>query len=461
MVKKILLEPSSFRDPSGFVFYQDDKVYRQVNKYYRDDFEFFLQSSLYDRLREKQLIPPFKKVSKSFAASDRAYTVLETQKIPFVSYPYEWSFSQLQDAATATLIIQKIALDYGMSLKDANFFNIQFIRGKPTLIDVLSFEKYKEEVPWVAYRQFCQHFLAPLCLMSYLDIRLSQLLKIYIDGIPLDLTSALLPKKTWLNFSLVSHIHLHAKTQQHFSKIHDDIKQKTMSVNRRNLLSIIDHLTTTVKKLQLKLKTSQWGDYYSSFSYTDEAFDHKKNVVSRFLDMLSPSRVWDLGANTGEFSQIAAGKGIETVAFDADFLAVEKNYRMIKQNREIRILPLVMDLTNPTPPLGWAHRERQSLIERGPADCVLVLALIHHLAISNNLPFEKIARFLSQIANSLIIEFVPTEDLQVKKLLSTRENIFFDYNKNNFEKSFSRFFRVLAVEKIISSDRIVYCMTKK
>lgn len=461
MVKKILFEPSSFRDPSGFVFYQDDKVYRQVNRSYRDDFELFLQSSLYDQLVEKQLILPFKKVNKNYAVNDDAYAVLETKKIPFISYPYEWSFSQLQDAAIIILAIQKIALEHGMSLKDASCFNVQFMAGKPTLIDILSFEKYKEGAPWVAYRQFCQHFLASLALMSWRDIRLSQLLKIYIDGVPLDLASKLLPKQTWLNFSLLSHLHLHAKTQTHFSKIRDNRKQKTMTISRRNLLSIIDNLAETIKAFKLQLKTSQWGDYYTSFSYTTAAFDHKKSLVFRFLDFLSPTMVWDLGANTGEFSQIAAKKGMETVSFDSDFLAVEKNYRLIKKNGETGILPLVMDLTNPTPALGWAHEERRSLVERGPADCVLALALIHHLAISNNLPFEQIAHFFSKIANSLIIEFVPKEDSQAKKLLSTREDIFFNYYKNNFEKSFSQFFKILAVEKIMSSDRIVYCMTKK
>ncbi|HLC94213.1 MAG TPA: SAM-dependent methyltransferase [Patescibacteria group bacterium] len=461
MGNKILVETSSFRDPAGHVFYKGSKVYRQVNQQYRNDFEFFLDSGLYDSLKEKRLIVPFQKVAKSHAICPSAYAVLETPKISFISYPYEWSFSQLQDAAETTLTIQKIALEHGMSLKDASAFNIQFTAGKHLLIDVLSFEKYKKETPWVAYRQFCQHFLAPLALMSYRDVRLNQLLKTYLDGIPLDLASSLLPKKTWLNFSLASHIHLHAKTQKHFAKIPDNVKKRTVKMSKHSLLSIIDDLSSAVKKLRLALTTSQWGDYYASFSYSAEAFSHKKRIVSRFLDVLAPGIVWDLGANTGEFSYIAAKKGMELIAFDADFLTVEKNYRTVKKDHMERIIPLVVDFANPTPSLGWENRERQSLISRGPADCALSLALVHHLAIVNNVPFEKIAHFFSHIAHALIIEFVPKEDVQVKKLLSTREDIFLDYHQNAFEKAFSSFFEIVAVEKIHTSARIMYCMKKK
>lgn len=461
MRKKILVEAGSFRDPSGFVFYKGGKVYRQINKSYRKDFQLFLDSGLYDRLKKEGLILSFKKVDKKQAMTNEAYAVLETQKIPFVSYPYEWSFSQLKDVAETTLIIQKIALDYGMSLKDASAYNIQFIEGKPKLIDLLSFERYKEGTPWVAYRQFCQHFLAPLSLASFKDVRLSQLLRIYIDGIPLDLASKLLPKKTWVSFPLLSHIHLHAKSQKYFAKVEENLKKQKKVISRKNLLSLVDHLLITVKSLRLKLKTSQWKDYYSFTNYTEGAFGEKKRLVSQFLDSLSPKTVWDLGANTGEFSQIAAKKGITTVAFDADFLAVEKNYLNVKKRKEKHILPLVVDLINPSPAIGFANQERKSLMARGPADCALVLALIHHLAIANNLPFYNIAEFLSKIANSLIIEFVPKKDSQVKKLLSTREDIFLNYNKNNFEKSFSRFFKIVAIEKISLSSRIIYCLKKK
>lgn len=461
MEKKIVIEPSSFRDPSGFVFYQNDKVYRQVNQSYGDNFDFFLSCGLYDRLKENKLIVPFKKVSHVHAASSGAYAVLETQKIPFISYPYEWSFSQLQDAADATLTIQKSALGAGMSLKDASAFNIQFIAGKPMLIDVLSFERYKEGTPWIAYRQFCQHFLAPLALMSTKDVRLGQLFKTYLDGIPLDLASALLPTKTWLNFALLSHIHLHAKTQKHFSHIPEKFRQKKTQMSRHRLSIIIDDLRAVVNKLRLRKTTSVWGEYYSSFSYTPESFSHKKTLVSRFLDMLSPTTVWDLGANTGEFSRIAAKKGMETVALDADFLAVEKHYRMIKKTGETRILPLVVDLVNPTSSLGWTHEERRSLIARGPADCALALALVHHFAIANNLLFHTIARFFAAVANSLIIEFIPKDDVQVKKLLSAREDIFIDYHQKNFEKTFAQFFDSIAVEKIRGSQRTLYCMKKR
>ena len=204
----------SFRDPSGFLFYKNNILYRQVNTTYRENYNFFIESGLYQSLVDSKLLVPHIEEKTDVICGDGVYKILKPEVVPFVSYPYEWCFSQLKDAALTTLKIQKIALDFGMSLKDSSAYNIQFVRGKPVFIDTLSFEKYQEGSPWVAYKQFCQHFLAPLALMSFLDVRLNQLLKVFIDGVPIDMASTLLPVKTKLKFSLFSHIHLHAKTQK-------------------------------------------------------------------------------------------------------------------------------------------------------------------------------------------------------------------------------------------------------
>ncbi|MEI7526409.1 MAG: hypothetical protein WCJ95_18825, partial [Mariniphaga sp.] len=184
---------SSFRDPSGFLFYEEGKLLRQVNGCYKEDYDLLMGSGLYTRLVEKNLLIPHQELTGHQGLNGSTYKVIEPEKVGFISYPYEWSFSQLKDAAFATLEIQKIALQYGMTLKDATAYNVQFHKGRPVFIDTLSFEIYQEGKPWQAYKQFCQHFLAPLALMGYTDIRLNQLLKLYIDGIPLDLTSRLLP----------------------------------------------------------------------------------------------------------------------------------------------------------------------------------------------------------------------------------------------------------------------------
>jgi len=217
-----------------------------------------------------------------------------------------------------------------------NNLPIQFYKGKPILIDTLSFEKYEEGKPWIAYRQFCQHFLAPLALMSARDVRLAQLLRSYLDGIPLDLGASLLPLQTRLSFGLLSHIHLHAKSQKYFADKSTNLKKYKTS--RMSLLGLIDSLESTVKKLKCSPKKTEWADYYEDTNYRERAFDEKKRLVAEFLDDVKPKTVWDLGANTGIFSRIASSRGIETVSFDIDPMAVEKNYEEVVEKRvSIRI----------------------------------------------------------------------------------------------------------------------------
>ncbi len=446
--------PSSFRDPAGSVFKKNGFIYRKINSSYEKSFNFLMNSYLYEALIKNGLLISHQKTDNP--------SIIKPQLIPFISYPYEWSFSQLKHAALLTLQIQKRALEFGMSLKDSSAFNIQFLKGKPILIDTLSFEKYEEGQPWVAYKQFCQHFLAPLALMSYKDIRLNQLLKIYIDGIPLDLTSSLLPLSTYLNFSLLTHIHLHAKSQKHYlNRQGKDLKIKNLRVNKLSLLGLIDNLESVIKSLNYKVGGSQWGNYYSDTNYSKTGFEHKRQVVQKFLKSINPKIVWDLGANTGVFSRIAGSMKINTVSFDNDAEAVEKNYLQLLKNKETNILPLVLDLTNPSQGIGWENKERLSLNERGPTDAVLALALIHHLALSNNLPLNKVAEFFKNICKFLIIEFVPKTDSNVREMLAIRKDIFADYTEENFVSEFKKLFIVKHSVKIKNSHRILFLMQRK
>lgn len=456
-----VIEPSSFRDSSGFIFYKGNKVFRQVNKIFKDHFDFFVESGLYKTLLKENLILPFKKSAERFSKEESFYCTIETPKVPFISYPYEWSFSQLKDAALLTLEILKKALEHNMILKDASAYNIQFVGGRPTHIDHLSFEKYQEGTPWVAYRQFCQHFLAPLTLMAKKDLKLGALLKVYIDGIPMDLTSNLLPVTSWLNPSLATHIHIHAKSQKTFGKSQNKSRKNKISLSRSSLMGIVDSLHSLVLQLKLPKAKTEWVDYYTFTNYSKSAFEHKKKIIKSMIGKLKPKVVWDLGANTGEFSKEAAALGATVIAFDQDPLAVEKNYLEVKKDNQVRILPLLVDLTNPSAPAGWALEERKSLLERANADCILALALVHHLAIGNNVPLEEIAKFFASLAPFSIIEFVPKTDSQVQKMLSNREDIFDNYNKEFFEKVFSKYFKIESSEKIKNSNRIIYCLVRK
>ncbi|HDH97378.1 MAG TPA: SAM-dependent methyltransferase [Proteobacteria bacterium] len=446
----------SFRDPSGFLFYRDGVLYRQINASYAEHYDMLMGSGLYDELVADGLLIPHEEVDVEPHSPDVAYKVIKPEPIPFVSYPYEWCFSQLKDAALLTLELQRRAIERKMILKDASAYNIQFVGPRPVFIDTLSFEIHREGEPWVAYRQFCQHFLAPLALMSYVDVRLGQLSRVHIDGIPLDLASKLLPKRTRIGFGLSVHIHLHARSQKHFAD--KPVKPEAKKVGRLSLLGLIDSLKGTVSKLRWQPRDTQWSDYYEDTNYTEAALEHKKRIVGEFLEEAKPTDVWDLGANVGVFSRIAASKGARVVALDADPAAVERNYLDCKRDGA-DILPLLVDLTNPSPAVGWSCAERDSLLQRAPAHTIMALALVHHLAISNNLPLSRIAEFFARICSGyLIVEFVPKNDSQVQRLLRTREDIFADYNQQAFEREFGGRFELIRREKIVESERLLYLM---
>jgi len=447
--------PGSFRDPSGFLFHRGGRLYRQVNQSYRADYKQLMESGLYRDLTEQGLLIPHEETSESLMSKDGSL-VIRPEAIPFISYAYEWSFSQLQDAALTTIAVQKKAVEHGMALKDASAYNIQFRGCRPVLIDTLSFGRYREGEPWVAYRQYCQHFLAPLALMSHTDVRLSQLLRVNIDGIPLDLASHLLPSKTHLNLGLATHIHLHAQAQRKYAD--KQAKPEGRKMTRMAFLGLIDNLDSTTRKLSWKPAGTEWADYYAATNYTDASLDDKARLVAEYLETARPNTVWDLGANTGRFSRIASERGVMTVAFDIDPAAVELDYLDCRKREERNLLPLLSDFTNPSPAIGFENRERQSLIERGPCDTAMALALVHHLAIGNNLPFDRIVDFLAGICKTLIIEFVPKSDSQVQRLLATREDIFPGYTQTGFEQAFASRFTTLASSPVRESQRAVYLM---
>jgi ribosomal protein L11 methylase PrmA len=455
---------SSFRDPSGFLFIENGEIYRQINQSYRAHYDYFIKSSLYNNLVESNLLVKQTEIPQDMAGGSPNhypdyYKLIKPEPVPFISYPHEWCFDELKDAALATLKIQQVALKHGMSLKDASAFNIQFKNGRPVLIDTLSFEKYKVGSPWIAYRQFCQHFLGPLALMYYRDYRLNQLFRIYIDGLPLDLVSALLPKRTFCRIAILIHIHLHAKAQKYYS--HRTLDKTKQNVKRQSMFGIIDNLEATIRKFTYKLPESEWSNYYEDIHYSSAALSHKSTLVLHVLDRLKPKIVWDLGANTGLFSRLASNRGIPTVAFDIDHAAVTRNYRECREKNQTNLLPLVLDLANPTSGFGWGNQERMSLRERGPADLVLALALMHHLRISNNIPLEKIAQFFAELCQWCLIEYIPKTDPMAQRLLENREDIFQDYHEKEFEQCFNNYFQQMTRYDIDDSDRKLHLYQKR
>lgn len=454
------MENTSYKDPAGFVFVYNNEIYRQINLSGKDDYEYFKSSGLYSELLKKELIVEHEEIGLDIDVSSNFYKFIKPYQIDYITFPYEWSFSALKDAALLTLKIQKLALIHNMSLKDASAYNIQFVNGKPIFIDTLSFEKYQENKPWKAYGQCCRHFLAPLALMSYVDISLNKLLIANIDGIPLDIVSKMLPLKSKLNFGILVHILLHSLSQKKYENtMQSESKQATMSLDSQ--IALLSSLEDTINSLHFPKIFTEWGNYYENTNYSKEAFDEKHVVVQSFIEKINPKTLCDLGANRGEFSRIASNMGVRTISVDIDPVAVEDNYLHMKKNNEKLILPIIQDFNNLSPAIGFMNDERKSFISRFKTDAVMALALIHHMAISNNLPFKNIANFFANLGEYLIIEFVPKEDSKVQILLSSREDIFSVYNQANFEKEFQEVYNILEAIKLKDSDRILYLMRRK
>jgi len=446
----------SFRDSSGYVFKNGrGEILRTVNSSYLDNYELFQSSGLKDKLIKSKLLIPFKECTgKQF---DNSPKNLKVEKIPFISYPYEWSFDQLKDAALLTLKIQKLALKHNMMLKDASAYNVQFHHGKAIFIDLLSFET-ADDKPWPAYGQFCFHFLAPLALMAKTDIDLNLFLTQFIDGIPLELAAKLLPLRTRFSPGLLLHLFSHAKMQsKHNSSEKSAAKANSSKISVKNKILLAEHLISIIRSFKLHtFKQTEWGDYYNNTNYDDKAFSSKRKIIEETLTDIKPEMTLDIGANTGIFSRLALSNSKLVVAVDIDPVAIDKHYLFLKKEKIANVLPLRINFSNPSPAIGWDNQERESFLSRCNFDLVMALALVHHLAISNNVPLEMLASTLAKTGKHLIIEFIPKEDSQVKILLASRKDVFPDYHVDGFVQAFEKYFKLLKRAPVEGSKRELF-----
>lgn len=433
--------PGSFRDPAGRVWDQDGVLVRTVAPGFATTFDAVRATGLYDTLVDRGLLVDHEELDPA-DAPEPAHALLRPARIPFVSHPYEWAPAQLRAAALLTLEVAEVALDHGCVLRDASAYNVQFRGTRPVLIDTLSFAPRQAEQPWAAHGQFCRHFLAPLALQTLVDVRLADLLRTNIDGVPLDLASRLLPWRTRLRPGLLTHVHAHASASG--APVDGDGPRRTARVSDLALRGILDTLRGSVERLTWDPAGTTWAGYYDEADHYDEAaMTAKTDLVDSLVRTVGPRTVWDLGANTGRFSRVAAATGADVVALDVDHGAVERAHRSLDDDPVARgsVLPLRHDLANPSPDLGWATAERASLAARGPADLVLALALVHHLAIGNNVPLPMIADHLAALGRHVLVEWVPRDDPKVRVLLATREGVGDGYDAAAFRRAFERRFR--------------------
>lgn len=447
--------PSSYRDPSGYVFWHNHELYRQVNKSFKDDFDFFLTSGLYDYLTQKELLIPHKIIPENLTGDDDYYRTLKSERLSFISYPYEWCFTMLKDAALVTLALAQESMQYGMMLKDASPYNIQFHNGNLIFIDTLSFEKWDSIKPWIAYRQFCENFLAPLSLMHYTQLPLQSLLLAFPDGIPISYAKKLLPWKTGLNL----HMYLHIHVQNHYTKSSAS-KKETGTLSPQKLKNIFKSLTALIQSFSLNYKGT-WSHYYDEAEQREGYLPCKKRIIESWInDDVSIKTAIDVGSNDGTFSKLSGSKNIDIISADSDHAAIDKLYKEIKEKKVRNLTPLIIDFANPTPATGLNNTERASLFSRVRADLVLALAVIHHLAIGNNIPFDDMATLFKSLGKKLIVEFIPKKDDKISSMLQQKKDIYSWYNEESFKVVFSRHYKLIASEKIANSGRILYLMER-
>ena len=451
---------SSFRDPSGYMFEQDGTLLRAVNPIYFSQYHSLRDSGFYKKLMDNGLLIPHEEVS-----ADETRIVLKPERIAFFSYPYEWSFGQYKHAALHTLKLQKYCLQNGWTLKDATAFNITFHKGAPVFVDTLSFDPYTEGEPWRAYKQFLMHFLAPLVLAKYHGNDMLKSLQQYIDGVPLQKVAKMLPFRTRFSPVLYTNIFLTAKYDAKYSS-DEGGSEKKISITRKQQEKILDALYNYIKDLELDEKT-QWKDYYAITNYDAEAFEYKKQLVKKWYASINASKAVDLGGNDGTFSRVLKDDASELLVTDIDPNAVNQNYSQVLKNKEKNLLPLVSDLLNPSPGIGFNNRERSPLqhrIKEGGYDVALALALIHHISLTGNVPFTMSAEMFASLTPYLIIEFPDREDSWVSFLLKSKREFagHFDYyNKANFEQEYASFYDIVEKQQIPGTHRTMYLLKRK
>ena len=456
------LDAGSFRDPGGQVYTFSGRVYRVISRYSLDDWRTFSASPLFDELQRDALLiatrPAPPDLQTHLAAVDSTALVLEHDRVPFVSYPYEWTFSMLRDAALLHLDLLERALARDFVLKDASPYNVQFLGARPIFIDVLSFARYQPGDPWAGYNQFCKMMLYPLMLEAYKRVPFQPWLRSELEGLDPLYFSRLFNLRDLLRPGVLAHVKLHAwlqrKAESRRTSVRSEIKRAGLS--RDALLANIRGLRRLLNRLQPSAADSHWASYAETCTYDAAALKQKEDFVRRVASAAERRLVWDLGANVGHFSRLVAEHAATVVAFDTDAASIDRLYLALKKERRENILPLLMNVANPSPDQGWRGRERRSPTARGKPDLVLCLALVHHLRISANIPVAAFLDWLAELGAAVVIEFVSKDDPQTHRLLLNKDDTYDDYTREAFEAALRKHFRVEAVLDLPGGTRVLY-----
>ena len=454
-------DPGSFRDSNTRVFRHNGAIFRGLSRRALDDWNRLAASDFYGRLVREGAVVATEQVEDASAlpqVDSKWAAVLKHETVPFISYPYEWPFGMLKDAALLQLNLTLAALDDGMTLKDATPYNIQWFGTKPRFIDLGSFTEYEPGEPWVGYRQFCTQFLYPLFLQAYKDVPYHAWLRGRLEGIEADHCRALFSTRDYLRPGVLTHVYLQAKAQSRYEDSDRDVRQdlRAAGFGAALIKNNIQRLRRIVERLTWNPDRSTWSEYTREHSYKDDDLRRKSDFVRRVLASRRWSLVWDIGCNTGIYSRLAAEHSAYVLALDADHLAVDRMYAALRNEESFSILPLLVNVADPSPSLGWRGVERPALGDRGSPDLILCLALIHHLVIGRNIPIADFVEWLAGLGANVVIEFVGHGDPMVDRLLRNRTGQNIEYSADALEFALARHFTSVTHEPRESGTRTLY-----
>lgn len=453
------LDSASFRDRTGRVYVSGEEVYRGLSDEAWENWKALDNTRFFHRNMESGSLVSTQAIDfpEQDVSNDWPHW-LKHQKLPFISYPYEWSFSMLKDAALLHLGLLRDALREEMTMKDGTPYNVQFVGPRPIFIDIPSFEKWRSATPWIGYKQFCEMFLNPLFFQAYKGIDFQPLLKAYLDGIPVDVADRVF---SWTGIGkrgVLSHVFLQNKLNRKLADSQKSTRKELEGAgfNRRLVQNNVEGLIKLISNLEWSRKDSEWADYDSFHNYTEEDHERKAQFIRDSLSDIRPNMVWDLGCNTGQFSLIASEFAKRVIAIDGDHGAVDRLYQELRKSQVVNVQPIVLDLANPSPDHGWRGRERTSLQSRNQPDMLLALALVHHLVISANVPVQEVIEWFYELSDHLIIEHVGKADEKVKTLCLNKVDNYDDYDRPNFESILSSRFRIIRQIDMSSGNRRLY-----
>jgi hypothetical protein len=461
-------DPGSFRDPDSRVFAWRGALYRAMTDDAMAAWQEVAAGSAFERLRESRRLVETgvapDEVPLPDGLDETYVAVLRHERLPFVSYAYEWSFGMLRDAALLQLEVLEAALDRSLTLMDGSRYNVQGRGSSPVFIDVGSFDRANASGPWVGYGQFCSMFLYPLMLEAFRGVPFQPWLRGSLEGIPAPELKRLLSLRDRARRGVFSHVVLHARMVQRESRVDSGEAQKELAdagfgpdlvrANARRLHRLLERMPT-------QPTSSHWLDYPSTGHYSDEAAQRKLQLVGDVVARHRGELVWDLGCNDARHARVAADHAGYVVAMDSDPAVIDAVYEQLKAAGDERVLPLVIDLADPSPDRGWAGVERRSLQHRGDPGVVIALALVHHLSIGRNVPLESVVEWLSQQGSTLLVEFAQPEDPMVRSMLARKPaQSHADYSAEAFEAALSKHMRIEHTEQLAPDGRLLYVGTR-